>query len=360
MSIQKDLKKEGIEIITKLDPLISNDICKSVSRRIIETFPDFGFSQEEIYNKLSEITMYKAKMIEGMAEANYYYKNSSIYFNENIDYSDIEEFAIHECIHHLQKIQDDNGKLSRLGLCTYNKLKPTGLALNEAAVQYTSCIVIGVDPDYEKFYGISLVTPSPSYYPLECSLLNQIIFFTGTDSLFKSTLFSNDEFKNKIIEMTSEKTYKMIQVLLDIILKYEERIVFLTNKKIALKNGDLKAEHFNEKIETIKNKISSNYLKLQNIIIKEFFEYEYKELSTLEEIENFRHKLSQFSELIGKTVNYTFFDDFFLETINKLEHKSNIIEYGGQETSLSKKRVNPILAFFKKIFRIDYNKETSM
>ena len=41
MSIQKDLKKEGIEVINKLDTLISNDICKSVSRRIIETFPDY-------------------------------------------------------------------------------------------------------------------------------------------------------------------------------------------------------------------------------------------------------------------------------------------------------------------------------
>ena len=103
MSIQTDLKKEGIEVINKLDTLISNDICKSVSRRIIETFPDYNFSQEEIYNKLQEINMYKAKMIEGMAEANYYYKNSSIYFNNNIDYSDLEEFAIHECIHHIQK-----------------------------------------------------------------------------------------------------------------------------------------------------------------------------------------------------------------------------------------------------------------
>lgn len=350
MSIQKDLKKEGIEIITKLDPLISNDICKSVSRRIIETFPDYGFSQEEIFNKLSEITMYRAKMIEGMAEANYYYKNSSIYFNENIDYSDIEEFAIHECIHHLQKIQDDNEKLSRLGLCTYNHLKPTGLALNEAAVQYTSCIIIGVDSDFEKFYGISLITPSPSYYPLECSLLNQILFFTGNDVLFKSTLFSTDDFKNKIVEMTSEKTYNKIQFLLDIILKYEEKIVSLNNKLFSLKDGDSKAELFNKKIETIKNKISSNYLKLQNIIIKEFFEYEFNAISNLEEIENFRHRLTQFTELIGTTVNYTFFDDFFIETMNKLEHKNNIIEYGGIETALKLKHTNPFFKLFKKIF----------
>ena len=357
MSIQKELKKEGIEIITKLDPLISNDICKSVSRRIVETFPNFEITQEEICEKLSHLTMYRAKMVEGMAEANYYYKDSSIYFNENIDYSDIEEFAIHECIHHIQKIQDDDGKLLKLGLCTYNNLKPTGLALNEAAVQYTSCIVIGVDADFEKFYGISLVTPSPSYYPLECSLLNQLIFFTGNDILFKSTLFSTDDFKNKIIEMTSEKTYKKILVLLDSILKYEEKIVVLNNKVFSLKDGDSKADIINKKIETLKEKIATNYIKTQNIIIKEFFDYEFNKISNLEELEQFRHKLSDFSELIGTTPNYTFFDNYYIETMNRLEHKCNVLENGGHETALSRKRANPILAFLQKLFKFKTSKK---
>lgn len=357
MSIQKELKKEGIEIITKLDTLISNDIIKNVSRRIVETFPDFSLNQEELCKELSQITMYRAKMVEGMAEANYYYKDSSIYFNENIDYSDIEEFAIHECIHHIQKIQDNDGKLLRLGLCTYNNLKPTGLALNEAAVQYTSCIVIGVDSDFEKFYGISLVTPSPSYYPLECSLLNQLIFFTGNDILFKSTLFSTDDFKNKIIEMTSEKTYKKILVLLDSILKYEEKIVVLNNKVFSLKDGDSKADIINKKIETLKEKIATNYIKTQNIIIKEFFDYEFNKISNLEELEQFRHKLSDFSELIGTTPNYTFFDNYYIETMNRLEHKCNVLENGGHETALSRKRANPILAFLQKLFKFKTSKK---
>lgn len=357
MSIHKDLKKEGIEIITRLDPLISNDIVKNVSRRIIETFPDFGLIQEDICQKLSEITMYRAKMIEGIAEANYYYKDSSIYFNENIDYSDIEEFAIHECIHHIQKIQDDDGKLLKLGLCTYNNLKPTGLALNEAAVQYTSCIIIGIDADFEKFYNISLITPSPSYYPLECSLLNQLIFFTGKDKLFKSTLFSTDDFKNKIIEMTSEKTYKKILTLLDNILKNEEKIVILNNKALSLDDGDSKAININNKIDNLKETISSNYLKAQNIIIENFFEYEYSHISNFEELELFKHKLSDFSELIGTTPDYTFFDKFYIETMNRVEHKYNILQNGNIETALYKKRINPFFAFLKKFFNLKNSKK---
>ena len=351
MSIQKDLKKEGIEVINKLDTLISNNICKSVSRRIIETFPDYNFSQEEIYKKLQEITMYKAKMIEGMSEANYYYKNSSIYFNDNIEYSDLEEFAIHECIHHIQKLQDENGNLQRLGLSTYNNLNPSALALNEAAVQFTSCVIIGVEPDFEKYYGISLYTPSPSYYPLECSLINQILFFTGKDVLFKSTLFSTDEFKNKIIEMTSENIYKKIVTSFDKILQYEKRIVMLNNKILSLEDGSPRIDNINKKIDSLKNKISTNYINIQNIIIKEFFEYEISNISTLEDIENCKQKIANFGEIIGIVDNYTFFDNFYVETMNRLEHERNIIENGGTETALNVKHINIFKMLFEKIFK---------
>lgn len=353
MSIQNDLKKEGIEVINKLDTLISNDICKSVSRRIIETFPDYDFSQEQIYNKLQEITMYRAQMPDGIAEANYYYKNSSIYFNNNIEYSDLEEFAIHECIHHIQKIQDENENLVRLGLSTYKNLTPSALALNEAAVQLTSCIIIGVEPDFEKYYGISLYTPSPSYYPLECSLINQIIFFTGKDVLFKSTLFSTDEFKNKIIEMTSENIYKKIVTCFDKILQYEKRIVTLNNKMLSLEDGSQKIDNINKKIDSLKKRISTNYIKIQNIIIKEFFEYEISNISTLEDIENCKQKITNFGEIIGIVDNYTFFDNFYKETMNRLDHKRNIIENGGTETALNVKHINIFKILFKKIFKFN-------
>ena len=351
MSIQKDLKKEGIQIITKLDTLISNDICKSVSRRIIESFPEFKYTQDEIYKRLSEITMYRAKMIDGMSEANYYYKDSSIYFNENIDYSDLEEFAIHECIKKKKKIQDEKGNLQRLGLSTYKNLNPSALALNEAAVQFTSCVIIGVEPDFEKYYGISLYTPSPSYYPLECSLLNEILFFTGTDSLFNSTFFSTDDFKNKIVEMTSENIYEKIVTSFDKILRYEKRIVILNNKILSLEDGSPKIDSINKKIDALKNKISTNYINIQNTIIKEFFEYEISNISSLEDIENCRQKLSKFGEIIGIVDNYTFFDNYYIETMNRLEHKCNILENGGTETALNVKHINIFKMLFEKIFK---------
>ena len=102
MSIKSDLKKYGIEVISKLDTLKINSIAKNISNQICQTFPQYNFNENELFIKLSRLDMYKAKMPEGMAEANYFYKNTSIYFNENIPDSELDEFALHECIHYLQ------------------------------------------------------------------------------------------------------------------------------------------------------------------------------------------------------------------------------------------------------------------
>ena len=34
----------------------------------------------------------------------------------------------------------------------------------------------------EKYYDINIFTPSPSYYPVECALLNELIYFIGEDT----------------------------------------------------------------------------------------------------------------------------------------------------------------------------------
>ena len=78
-----------------------------------------------------------------MSEANYFYKNTSIYFNEKIDIDDIEEFAVHECIHYIQEIKDKKNNLIRMGLCDHSDFKVYGLGLNEASVQLMASKVIG-------------------------------------------------------------------------------------------------------------------------------------------------------------------------------------------------------------------------
>ena len=357
MSIKSDLKKEGIEVTYELDTLSINSIAKNISRRIIESFPEFKIPENELFIKLSKLKMYKAKMPEGMAEANYFYKNTSIYFNEHIDDEDLEEFAIHECLHYLQEIRDEKNNLIKMGLCDYSSHSPRGLGLNEAAVQYMSAKIIGIEPDYEKYYDITLYTPSPSYYPLECALLNQIIYFIGENALFKSTMFSNNCFKDAFIQKTSEKIFLEIQSNFDRILKLEEIIIKLNNKISLLEDGDSKIDDLNNKLDKYKQNIAKIFINTQNIIIKNFFDSEFHEITNLEELENYRRKLYKFSDIIGSVYSYKFFDNYYVEMMNKLEHKCNILENGGIETAISNKPNNIIAKIFEKIKSLLFRKQ---
>lgn len=64
MSVESELKKDGIEVIQKLDTLKINSIARNVSMKICETFPEYNLNQNELFIKLSRLDMYKAKMPE--------------------------------------------------------------------------------------------------------------------------------------------------------------------------------------------------------------------------------------------------------------------------------------------------------
>ena len=64
MSIETDLKKDGIEVIKPLNTLKINSIAKNISEKICQSFPDYGFNQNDLFIKLSRLNMYRAKMPE--------------------------------------------------------------------------------------------------------------------------------------------------------------------------------------------------------------------------------------------------------------------------------------------------------
>ena len=69
---------------------------------------------------------------------------------------ELDEFAIHECIHYLQERKDKKNFLIRMGLCDYTEFKIYGLALNEAAVQLMASKIIGIKKEFVKYFGINL------------------------------------------------------------------------------------------------------------------------------------------------------------------------------------------------------------
>jgi len=360
MSIESDLKKDGIKIISKLDTLVVNNIARNISRKIIATFPELNFNETDLFIKLARIDMYTASMPDGMAEANYFYKNSSIYFNNKIDFTDLEEFAIHECIHHLQEIKTGRNKLLRMGLCSFNALSPVGMGINEAAVQLATSKMIGIQPDFVKYYGIELKSSSPSYYPMECHLVDQMAFITGYNVLFESTFYSNDNFKNTFIKATSEKVFLAIQGAIDSILSYEEEISKLANKFEDENQTDKSCKNINKKIDELKQKISVTFMRTQNLIISSYFDKSFLLITNLEELDNYRKKLEAFKNLVCTQDGYFFFDNYYIEKMCALEHKCNILENGGTETAISLEKKNKFFAFISKIKSIFFKRESNI
>ena len=349
MNIEKQLQKDGIIVTEKVPTDIVLNITNNISKKIASTFPTFNLNPNEIFAKLFSLNMYKATMPEGMQEASYCYKNSSIYFNSNIANEDLEEFAIHECLHFLQEVRDKNDNIIKMGFSNYSKSKVTGTSLNEASVQYIASKIIGIEPDFEKYYNINLYTPSPSYYPIECALLNELIFFIGEEKLFQSTYFSTNEFKDEIVNYTSEKTYKYIVNSFDRILQLEEKIIKLNNKN---------TEKSQTKIEKLRASIKITFFEIQDLIIKNFFDFEFNNITNLEQLDTFRRKITNFDKYIGHSENYTFFNDYLTEMMNKLEHTSNVLENGGIETAPVIKTFS-VSEVFRKIKALLQNKATN-
>ena len=328
MSIESDLKKDGIEVVEKLDTLKVNSIARNISVKLCETFPNYGLNSNNLFIKLSRLDMYKAKMPEGMAEANYFYKNSSIYFNEHIQDDDLEEFAIHECIHYLQEVKDKKNYLIRMGLCDYTEFKIYGLGLNEASVQLMASKVNGIPKEYVKYFGISFETTSPSYYPLECCLANQLAYLVGEDILFESTLNSKDNFKEKFASLTSPKTFMAIQNAFDDILNAEEEIIKLNNKIANVDDRNKRVDGMLKKIDELKSEISLTFMRTQNLIISCYFNNAFNFISNLEEVENYRRKLYSFKDYLGSMEGYSFFNDYYVDKMMQLEEKYNALERG--------------------------------
>ena len=355
MSVESDLKKDGIIVIKKIDTLRTNSIARNVSMKICETFPDFGLNQNDLFIKLSRLDMYIAKMPEGMAEANYFYKNSSIYFNEHIADEDLEEFAIHECIHYIQEVKDKKNYLVKMGLCDYTEFKIYGLGLNEAAVQLMSSKILGIPKEYVKYFNISFETTSPSYYPLECCLVNQLAYIVGEDILFTSTINSTDDFKQKLVDIIGLKTFMQIQNSIDKILLCEEEIIKINNKILQIDDRNKKVDNLINKINSLKKSISEMFTKTQNLIFTSYFDKTYLNIIDLEGIEAYRRKLYNLKNYLGATEGYTFFNDYYVDKMIALEDKYNLLENISTSTTLAvvrdtESKFIKVLKFIKNLF----------
>lgn len=367
MSVNSDLKKAGIDIIQQLNGKDVSAIASNIASKLCLAFPEHNLKRTNLIASISNINMYIANMPEDYSQAKYFYKNNSIYFKKYSTLEEMSSIAVHECIHFIQEITDENYNLVRMGLYKIN----SGLAINEAAVQLMTAEANNLDICEEKYYGINLKTTSPDYYPLQCALLNQMAYFTGTYPLYHSTLNSNDIFENTFKLKSDIKTYDKLSKYLDTLLYLENDLNFYIQE---LRNTEKikNMAKLNNIISQKKEEIRSIFFKAQNLIIKKCFEKSFTCIKNLEEIKCFQQDLYKFKNIMGYTENYTFYNDFYCNIMNSLAEKRNYILKNGNinlfdkdEKSLalinSPKESSNLLKVFmiklKKLFRVNLNEE---
>lgn len=320
MSIKSELRREGIEVISQLNTLKVNSIATNIAQTLVDSFPEQNFNYYELFTKISRLNMYIAKIPSGVA-AKYFYKNSSIYFAESTDLKKLDAVAIHECIHFLQSEVNSNGKLVKLGLCDFEDIKLSGMALNEAAVQLMAMRCTKSKFDTVKYFDIELPSNSPDYYTLECNLLRQMAYITGEYVLYNSTLYGNDNFKNKFITLTSKQDFEIIKNNINSLMYLEDELYSILEE---VQNSTLvtkRTARLMRKSAKLKESIRKGFLMTQNRIFTSFFDNLFESLYTPKSMENFRNALYTYRNFIGVADDYTFFNDYYINKMIALEEK---------------------------------------
>jgi hypothetical protein len=331
MRVDKALRKAGIYVVKELSVLEINKIASNISEKICNSFPEHNINRTDLFIALSRINMYLAEFQDNSA-AKYYYKNDSIYFKKDIDFNSIETPALHECLHFIQTIRNKNGSIKRMGLYDLSKLIGSGLAINEAAVQLMAADATNVKPDSVKYYGMNFIADSPNYYPIECALLKQMTYFTGTYPLYHSTIYSDDIFKNTFIMKSNEKTYNKILNNLDLIVDYQETLhkenLYLSYIECDSKNSP-KIEACKKTIENIKTEIKNLTLKTQELILTNCAYSDLELVRDKQSVNEFKNKLYNFQKNLIVTDGYTFFNDFYCKMMEELDVKRELIKKYG-------------------------------
>ena len=353
MSTESTLRKEGIEVIRALDTLNVNLIAQKIANKLCSAFPEHGFESSSLFTSIARLNMYLAKMEDPFCGAKYYYKTNSIYLNIDYPLESSENFIIHECIHYLQEQKDTKGNLVRLGLYKFSKNQ--GMAINEAAVQLMTTTTLHVETQNVTYYNLNIPTNSLDCYPLECLIVNQMAYFTGTYPLFHSTIHSNDVFKNTFITLSSKQAYNTIEASLDKMLELENSLACYFDELKTCKDNINQVRTLNSIIESTKEQISSLVFKCQNTIISHCFSYDLNNVKTSQDIKDLKDKMYNFQSLIATNSSYEFYNEFYRRLMEALDKKAEqIADYNPFETKPTALSVinksKSIFAIFRRLF----------
>lgn len=333
---EKALSELGFEVVKELNEREKRYVSNFIANKLTDKYPYLKIGYVDIFSILYNTPMYFLKIPENMSSVNYLYQNMSLYFAENKDVFDIDEFVIHECIHKIQDKRNKNGKLMRLGLCEFTDTKVKNLALNEAAIQYIVSLLLEKEKKDIKVYNVSIKTISDLYYPLITSLIEQIVLLIGDKKLVESTILANNDFNYEIIDYFGENSFNSIIENLDKIVELKKYI---------------NDENREEKVK----QINDIYFETQKIIYINYFDKIIAKINKIDEIKMIRQQLYEYAKLIFFSEKFDEFKIFYNEKIIDLkELELNI----NAKYALSLTSNNIFYKFFLKIKRLFYKRIT--
>lgn len=323
MGINRDLKREGIEVISTIDTLTINTLSKKIANTLCKTFPELNLDTNQLFMRIAKLNMCFAKLPQGIS-AKYFYKNKTIYFACDIEEENLVSVAIHECIHYLQEKNTKNGEIEKLGLCDYTDGNLPGTGLNEASVQLMASKCANSPYENVKYFDIEIPTNTPTYYPLECALVKQIAYVVGENVLFESTLNANNNFREQYISLTSAKEYFTIQKNIDALVEAQVKLEKLYSDLQQYDIDDYFAKKTTNEAETQKKKIKELFIKTQRLILTSYFDNAINLTYTPKLIENYRNKLYLFKNLIGQVEGDNFYNEYYIDKMEELEKRYEI------------------------------------
>lgn len=293
-----DVTKLGFNIIRKIDTNQTHKLGIYLAEKITAVFPYLDYSA--IVDRITNCSIYVAEMPERYSSANYIYQNFSIYISKSTNLDNPDIYFMHELMHYLQDSRHYNGDLHRMGLCHFNTLKISGLALNEAAIQYVVSRINNEHFEKMHCFGIDLCTYSKNYYPILSNLLIQITHIFDESYIIKS-LFRNDHsFENAFCELCHNSlSYRALKANMDIMLGCRDVII---DNSVTLKKEDLDAKQ----VLVIKNINEKSYLRIQksffvvqNLLIKSYYKAMLRNIGYRMKADEFPIKVKELESYLG-------------------------------------------------------------
>ncbi len=340
VNAEKKLEKLGISTIREFSQREVRYIAEEVTELLVKAFPVLEEDYNNLLIRMLNCKMYLANINEdkNISNVNYIYENNAIYFAERIDLNNISDKVVHECIHYLQDVRNEKGKLKKMGLCSFEELSSYGLGINEASVQYISSKAVGNTETRIKKDGILLKTVSPNYYPFLTNLIQQLVYVMGEDIIIRGTINCDEKFEEDFLNTFEERASTIIKMF--------DKILDLRNKR----NESVSEE---EK-ESVNNDIVTIYLEAQKTIMTTYFDKICNRLTTIEEVDFYIEKFLNYKPLLGVVEETRFslndeYEQYKEQILEKFDKRMLEISKENSKNTLSIIYNNRLFRFFKKI-----------